>query len=177
MAVRPAATCCRGRGRRPARPAWREAPPARKTSRSSPPRARLRRTPEPDRREAEEHADIRGDPFAAAKAEPDREEVPMKAPKPATAAAGAPQRQKIRTGTVAFRRSPRSVSAATFLLPVRRTLVAPILPEPIDRRSPSRTVSSGSAEGDGAAEIADDECSHEDRRFGSRGHGPSAQCP
>ena len=41
----------------------------------------------------------------------------------------------INTATVPFKRSRRRVSAAKSLRPVRRTLVAPILPEPIAWRS------------------------------------------
>ena len=40
------------------------------------------------------------------------------------------------TGTKPFSASNSRVRAATFLLPVRSTLVAPILPEPMARTSP-----------------------------------------
>ena len=54
----------------------------------------------------------------------------------ASAASGPPRkRAPTRTATVPFSMSPTSVAAASFLLPVRRTLVAPILPEPMLRRS------------------------------------------
>ena len=39
------------------------------------------------------------------------------------------------TATVPFSMSPISVPAASGLLPVRSTLWAPILPEPIERKS------------------------------------------
>ena len=42
----------------------------------------------------------------------------------------------IRIAAVAFRQSRISVSAASGLLPVLRTLVAPMLPEPMLRMSP-----------------------------------------
>ncbi len=56
---------------------------------------------------------------------------------PAAASASiCPQRWAINTAATPFARSRSNVSAASARLPVRRTFVAPILPEPICRISP-----------------------------------------
>ena len=62
---------------------------------------------------------------------------PRKAPRPAISPAWGLRKMAAAssTATVPFSMSPASVAAASFLLPVRSTLVAPILPEPMPRRS------------------------------------------
>ena len=61
----------------------------------------------------------------------------MKRAGAAAAPASAPNsRLASRIAAVALRQSSSKVSAASHLRPVRSTLVAPILPEPILRRSP-----------------------------------------
>ena len=85
-----------------------------------------------------QHAERGRHPLAAAKAEPDREHVADDH----RAAAG--DQRRLRAPAAADqppRRHPSRhraarVSAASALLPVRKTLVAPILPEPIRRMSP-----------------------------------------
>lgn len=59
----------------------------------------------------------------------------MKAPSPATPAAAGPKRAAISTATVPLSASSSTVAAARSLRPARSTFVAPILPEPIERRS------------------------------------------
>jgi len=62
---------------------------------------------------------------------------PMIAATAATGAAGAPSNQcTSSTAATPLAASSSSVAAASPLWPVRRTLVAPILPEPIARMSP-----------------------------------------
>ena len=56
---------------------------------------------------------------------------------PARPATGPNRWPAITAAAVAFSMSPSSVSAARSLRPVRRTLVVPMLPEPILRRSPA----------------------------------------
>src|SRR5437764_1207361 len=55
----------------------------------------------------------------------------------AASIASPPQMLPINTAATPFARSSSSVSAATALLPVRSTFVAPMLPDPIPRMSPS----------------------------------------
>src|SRR5690606_3122259 len=63
---------------------------------------------------------------------------PRKAPSPpAMATSGPPIRLPIRTLAVPLSASSRSVTAASSLRPVLKTLVAPMLPEPMLRMSPS----------------------------------------
>ncbi len=63
---------------------------------------------------------------------------PTTAPAPANSAASGPiSRSMISTGSAPLPASSSSVAAARPLRPVRSTLVAPILPEPIARRSPA----------------------------------------
>ena len=63
---------------------------------------------------------------------------PSTAPAAAAAAGTGPHiRLKASAGAKPFRASSSRVAAASFLLPVRSTLVAPILPEPTLRMSPS----------------------------------------
>ena len=58
-------------------------------------------------------------------------------PNPATSAISGPQALAIRTAAAPLAPSRISVAAASPLRPVRRTLVAPILPDPTLRISPS----------------------------------------
>ncbi len=88
-------------------------------------------------RKPEQDADIGRDALAAAEAEPDRKQMAEKGAK-AGEHGGVRARNAlpVSTAAVPFSASSSSVSAARPLLPVRNTLVAPILPEPIWRRSP-----------------------------------------
>src|SRR5690606_16718128 len=63
-------------------------------------------------------------------------QCPTTAPSAANPAASGHQRQARNTGTKPLARSSNSTAAASHLLPVRNTLVAPILPEPMARMSP-----------------------------------------
>lgn len=68
---------------------------------------------------------------------------PTIAPRPKSKAnSGVEYRLRRKIGSAPFAASRRRVARASFLLPVRRTFVAPILPEPIVRRSvsPNRRV-------------------------------------
>ena len=56
----------------------------------------------------------------------------------AITAMSGPKRWAMTTATAPLPPSSSSVSAAAALLPVRSTLVAPMLPEPMRRRSPRR---------------------------------------
>ena len=87
--------------------------------------------------QAEQHADIGGDAFAAFEAQPDRKEMAdERAERRRRSAASMPNRCcAIRTAAVPLSMSPSNVAAASPLLPVRSTLVAPILPEPMVRMS------------------------------------------
>ena len=63
---------------------------------------------------------------------------PRIAPAAAASAVGGPNNHHAKTiASVAFSASSASVAAASPLRPVRRTLVAPMLPEPIERKSPA----------------------------------------
>ena len=73
-------------------------------------------------------------------------------------AAWTPKWQAIGAAAVPFRAVEQQSAAASFLLPVRSTLVAPILPEPILRTS-TKPGHAGQeqAERDGAEQIAEDD--------------------
>jgi choline dehydrogenase-like flavoprotein len=76
-------------------------------------------------------------PLAALEAQPDREEMAKERREAASWAASSPRSQRaIRTAIPPLAASSTRVAAAAPLLPVRSTLVAPILPDPIWRRSP-----------------------------------------
>ena len=62
---------------------------------------------------------------------------PNTAPSPAMASLPGRRWRARSTATVPFAPSHKSVAAAAHFLPVRSTLVAPILPEPILRTSPA----------------------------------------
>ena len=76
------------------------------------------------------------DPLAARNPIQTGNKWPKKAPS-AAKSMGVPGAKwaTVKTATVPFRRSRRRVSAAKSLRPVRKTLVAPILPEPMARKS------------------------------------------
>ena len=83
----------------------------------------------------------------------------MKAPKPATMASPGQRHARVAsTAGVPLSASQTSVAAASSLRPVRSTLVAPILPEPMARMSstPASRVDD-EAERDRAGEIAETE--------------------
>jgi hypothetical protein len=61
---------------------------------------------------------------------------PSTAATDATSAASVPHSAPINTAATPFPTSKTRVTAANTLLPVRSTLVAPILPEPTRRMSP-----------------------------------------
>jgi len=63
---------------------------------------------------------------------------PIIAPRPnVSALVGSAYKPSMNMGSAPLAASSRSVARASFLLPVRRTLVAPILPEPMARKSVS----------------------------------------
>ena len=86
--------------------------------------------------ERDQDAERGRDPLAAAKAEPDRKHVAEDRAAGCDERGCGPQPCAINTAAAPLARSSSRVSAASPLLPVRRTLVAPILPEPIRRMSP-----------------------------------------
>ena len=90
---------------------------------------------------ASDDAEQGRDALAAPEAQPDRIEMAEQRAAPASIAPGsvAPARKlrAISTAAAPFAASSSSVAAASPLRPVRSTLVAPILPEPIWRRSPA----------------------------------------
>ena len=89
---------------------------------------------------------------------------PRKAPRPARIAVFGPQSQAISTAAVPLSASPRSVAAARPLWPVRSTLVAPILPEPICGYRRARQAREDHAERDRAEQVAERERGQEVRR-------------
>ena len=98
-------------------------------------------TSEHDRRrpgEADEAAEIGRDALAAAELEPDRIHVAEDRARRRRERRRRSERHQAKTmASVAFSASSTSVAAASPLRPVRRTLVAPMLPEPIERKSPA----------------------------------------
>ena len=78
-------------------------------------------------------------PFPPLKRSQTGNRCPTSTPSAATTAISGPQCAAIRTAAAPLPPSSRRVSAASGFEPVRSTLVAPILPDPISRMSPCPT--------------------------------------